>query len=107
MKAKYGILDRNFYNFDKTGFMMGVICPSMVVTRADRHGRGKGIQPGSREWATAIVGINSESWSIPPFLVVQGTNHLSNWYTETSLPHNWVIKSTNNGWTNNEQVWIG
>ena len=41
MRAKYGIHDCDFYNFDETGFMMGVICVSMVVTRADRLGRGK------------------------------------------------------------------
>jgi hypothetical protein len=50
--------------------MMGVICPTMVVTHADRRGRGKAVQPGNREWATAIACINSEGWSVPPFLVV-------------------------------------
>ncbi|KFY28671.1 hypothetical protein V491_00352 [Pseudogymnoascus sp. VKM F-3775] len=55
MKAKYGVQDCNFYNFDKTGFMMGIICPAMIVTRADRRGRGKAVQPGNREWATAIT----------------------------------------------------
>ena len=39
MRMKYGIQDCDFYNFDETGFMMGVICSSMVVTRADRHGQ--------------------------------------------------------------------
>jgi hypothetical protein len=102
MRAKYGVLDCDFYNFDETGFMMGVICPAMVVTRADRRGRGKAVQPGNREWATAIACINSEGWSVPPFLVVQGKNHLANWYTDGGLPHNWVVKPTNNGWTNNE-----
>jgi DDE superfamily endonuclease/helix-turn-helix, Psq domain len=102
MRAKYGVLDCDFYNFDETGFMMGVICPAMVVTRADRRGRGKAVQPGNREWATAIACINSEGWSVPPFLVVQGKNHLSNWYTDGGLPLNWVIKPTSNGWTNNK-----
>ena len=102
MRAKYGVLDCDFYNFDETGFMMGVICPAMVVTRADRRGRGKAVQPGNREWATAIACINSEGWSVPPFLVVQGKNHLSNWYTDGGLPPDWVIKPTSNGWTNNE-----
>jgi hypothetical protein len=102
MRAKYGIQDCDFYNFDETGFMMGVICPGMIVTRADRRGRGKAVQPGNREWATAIVCVNGEGKSIPPFLVVQGTNHLSSWYTEGGLPHDWVIKPTSNGWTNNE-----
>jgi hypothetical protein len=102
MRAKYSVVDCDFYNFDETGFMMGMIRPGMVVTRADRRGRAKGIQPGNREWATAIVSINGEGWSVPPFLVVQGLNHLANWYSETDLPHDWVIKPTSNGWTNNE-----
>ncbi|KFY92481.1 hypothetical protein V500_04176 [Pseudogymnoascus sp. VKM F-4518 (FW-2643)] len=70
MQAKYGIQDCDFYNFDETGFMMGVICPAMVVTRADRRSRGKAIQPSNREWATAIVCVNAKGRSIPPFLVV-------------------------------------
>lgn len=102
MKAKYGILDCDFYNFDETGFMMGMICPAMVVTHAERRGRGKAVQPGNREWATAIACINSEGWSVPPFLVVKGKTHLANWYTDGGLPHDWVIKPTSNGWTNNE-----
>ena len=102
MRAKYGILDCDFYNFDETGFMMGIICAAMVVTRADRRGRGKAVQPGNREWATAIACINGEGWDVPPFLVVQGKNHLANWYTDGGLPHDWVIKPTSNGWTNNE-----
>ena len=81
---------------------MGVISPAMVVTRSDRRGRGKAVQPGNREWATAIVCINSEGRSIPPFLVVQGKCYLSSWYTEGGLPDDWTIKTTGNGWTNNE-----
>jgi hypothetical protein len=49
MRAKYGILDYDFYNFDETGFMMGIICPTIVVTRADQRGRGKAVQPENRE----------------------------------------------------------
>ena len=48
MRNKYGILDCDFYNFDETGFMMGQICPGMVVTHSDRRGRGKVVQPGNR-----------------------------------------------------------
>jgi hypothetical protein len=70
MRAKYGVVDSDFYNFDETGFMMGQIAPGMVVTCADRRGRAKGVQLGNREWAIAIVCVNSKGWSIPPFLVV-------------------------------------
>ena len=96
MREKYSVLDCDFYNFDETGFIMGVIYTSIVITRADRRGRGKAIQPGNREWATAIICTSSEGWTLPPFLVVQGKNHLANWYTKGDLPDNWVIKPTSN-----------
>lgn len=102
MQAKYGVHDADWYNFDETGFMMGVIGSTMVVTRADRQGKSKTIQPGNREWATAIICINGEGWTLPPFLVLQGRVHLTSWYTETGLPNDWVIKTTPNGWTDND-----
>jgi len=40
------------------------------------------IENGPRQ----LLGINSEGWDVPPFLVVQGKNHLANWYTEGGLP---------------------
>ena len=43
IRAKYRVTDSDFYNFDKTGFMISVIYPRIVVTRADRHGRGKAV----------------------------------------------------------------
>ena len=54
IKAKYGILDDDTYNFDETGFMMGQISTGVVVTDAGKPGRAKQIQPGNREWVTAI-----------------------------------------------------
>ena len=35
MRDKYGITDPDFYNFDETGFAMGVIDPSLVITGAE------------------------------------------------------------------------
>ena len=40
-KAKYGILDEDTYNFDETGFMMGMITTGMVVTTLDGYGKAK------------------------------------------------------------------
>ena len=108
MRTKYGIQDYDFYNFDETGFMMGVICSSIVVTYADRRGRGKQLQPGNREWVTAIECVSSDGFTLPPFLIVQGVNHLTSWYTKCGLPSDWVIKPSPNGWTDNETAleWI-
>ena len=41
-KEKYGILDEDTYNFDETGFMMGMISARSVVTASERRNRPKG-----------------------------------------------------------------
>ncbi len=82
--------------------MMGVICNSMVVICVDRSSRGKKIQPRNREWVTAIEYMSSDSFVLPLFLVVQGVNYLASWYTECNLPFSQVIKTSPNGWTDND-----
>ena len=47
--TKYRIYNTDIYNFDKTGFIIGVISTAIVVTSSDRHAKAKRIQPGNRE----------------------------------------------------------
>ena len=82
--------------------MMGQITSSIVVTRSDRRGKAKSVQPGNREQAIVIEYINSSGWCIPLFVIVKGTYHLSNWTTESGFPDDQVIKPTPNEGTNNE-----
>lgn len=106
--AKYGILEEDFHNFDETGFMMGMISTTLVVTSSDRYGRPTLAQPGDREWVSVIQSISSRGEVIPPFIIVAGQYHLSNWYEDSVLPKDWVISTTPNGWTTNEKgvEWI-
>jgi hypothetical protein len=59
MKAKYSILNNDTYNFNKAGFMMGMISTRVVVTSSERRGRLKSVQQGNREWTIVIQGINA------------------------------------------------
>ena len=45
--AKYGIQESDIWNFDETGFMMGVILSAMVVTTSDGRGKAKMAQPSN------------------------------------------------------------
>lgn len=101
-KAKYGILDEDTYNFDESGFMMGVISTGAVVTGSERRGRPKTVQQGDQEWASIIASINAMGWAIPPFVIFQGKHYLSAWYKEPSIPGDWVINVSENGWTSNK-----
>ena len=49
VKAKYGIVDDDIYNFNKTRFIMGIIFAGMVVTTSDSRSKAKLAQPSNRE----------------------------------------------------------
>jgi hypothetical protein len=82
-KDEYRILDDDIWNFDETGFMIGMIYPYMVVTKAERIGRAKSVQPGNRDWATAIVAISTGGEVIPPYLLIKGVIVYTLWVTTT------------------------
>lgn len=44
----YGILSEDIYNFDETGFAMGLISTARVITRVEYYGRRSVLQPGNR-----------------------------------------------------------
>lgn len=81
---------------------MGKIMTQLVVTGSERRGRPKSLQPGNREWATLIAGINAAGWSIPPFIILTGQYHLSAWYEDSAIPRDWAIAVSDNGWTTNK-----
>lgn len=43
IKATYGIINEDTYNFNETGFLMGKISSQLVVTGSERRGRRKAI----------------------------------------------------------------
>jgi hypothetical protein len=82
--------------------MLGKMQTHLVITGSERRGRSKTIQPGDREWVTAIAAINAAGWTIPPFLVFLGKYHLSAWYEEAEIPRDWANAVNDDGWTTNE-----
>ena len=99
---QYGIAFEDIYNFDETGYAMGLTATAKVVTRADMYGRRQVIQPGNREWVTSIECVNSMGWALPPCIIFKGSVHIEAWYQEPKLPPNWRIEVSPNGWTSDE-----
>jgi hypothetical protein len=63
-QEEHGIQDEDIYNFDETGFAMGLIATTKVDTRLNMPGRPHLIQPGQREWVTTIECISSTGFSM-------------------------------------------
>ncbi|KKA21666.1 hypothetical protein T310_4295 [Rasamsonia emersonii CBS 393.64] len=66
---EYGIQPDDIYNFDEAGFAMGLCATSKVITRSDVYGRPKLLQPGNREWVTAIESVCATGWSLPTYII--------------------------------------
>jgi len=79
---------------------MGIASLSKVVTASDRRGRTPQLQPGNREWVTAIEAINTQGWCLPPMVIFKGKVHLSTWFEHKILPPGSVIGLSSKGWTN-------
>jgi hypothetical protein len=99
--AKYGILESDIWNFDETGFLMGQISSTLVVTSSESRTKVKKIQPGNREWVTVIQAVRADGEVIPPYVVVAGKTHLESWYRDSPFPPEWTIDLSETGWTNN------
>jgi hypothetical protein len=99
---QHGIAMEDIYNFDETGFAMGLVATAQVVTRADYYGKGSLVQPGNREWVTSIECINSTGWALPPCIIFKGKVHIEGWYQDQKLPRDWRIEISPNGWTTDE-----
>ncbi|RJE18836.1 Pogo transposable element [Aspergillus sclerotialis] len=96
-----GIQPEDIYNFDETGFAMGIIATTKVVTRAEYYGRRSVLQPGNREWVTSIECVNSTGFVLPPCIIFKSTiYHQQAWYDD--LPDDWRIEISQNGWTTDE-----
>lgn len=90
--AKYGNLDADVH-FDKAGFMMGAMSTGIIVTSANERSSARMFQPGSREWVTLTQGVNSQGWTISPFIIVAAQYHLITWYKSSPLPYHWETRA--------------
>ncbi len=77
---------------------MGVILTVKVLMASEWALRPVIIQPGNREWVTAVECINPDGWLLPLMIILKGKTHISSWYLD-SLPRDWTIAISENGWT--------
>ncbi|EED15091.1 pogo transposable element, putative [Talaromyces stipitatus ATCC 10500] len=99
--SEYGVLPEDIYNFDETGFAMGLCTAAKVITGSDRYAQPKLLQPGNREWVTAIEATNSTGWALPSYVIFKAKKNVRlGWFDE--LPDDWRINISDNGWTTDQ-----
>ena len=77
---QYRIDPDDVYNFDETGFTIGLTATAKVITRSEHYGRRSLLQPRNREWVTAIECINAAGWALPPCIIFKGKVFFESWF---------------------------
>jgi hypothetical protein len=67
---------------------MGIISIVKVIYSSDRKGKSCLLQPGNREWVTAVEYISVCGIILPSFIILKSTNKLFDWYNLPGLPSN-------------------
>ncbi|KHJ32976.1 hypothetical protein EV44_g3566 [Erysiphe necator] len=83
---RYGIQPGDIYNFDESGFMMGVVKGFYVIARADKQGKGR-----HGQWLV-----------LTPLIIFKGEFVLEPWVNVLPKGKQWKTTATPNGWTNRD-----
>lgn len=86
LKQEYGIVDNDIYDFDETGFTMGIGATAKVICSSDRSGKPSLIQPGNREWVAVVECAGSSDVVVPPLIIFKSKHNQAEWYTDPILP---------------------
>lgn len=99
---QYGIADEDIYNFNKTGFTMGLIATAKVVIKAEIVSQPFLIQLGNYEQVTSIECVNCIGWALLLCIIFKGKVHIKGWYKDNALPCDQRIKVSVNSQITNE-----
>ena len=98
---EHGICEEDVWNFDETGFRMGIARSDWVITSIsenDKHSiRSK--DPDNRESLTSIESINGAGGSIPSFLILTGMMIMNSW-SNNDLNEDVVLSTAETGYSN-------
>ncbi|KAG2000736.1 hypothetical protein GB937_010888, partial [Aspergillus fischeri] len=83
---EHSIHEDDIWNFDETGFIMGLCTTSKVITAIERSERPRTVIQGNREWVTIIECISSKGLPIPLVVILKVKQHQAAWYQEPKLP---------------------
>lgn len=98
---EHGICDEDIWNFDETGFRLGIARSDWVLTSIfeDANKRISSKDPDNRESLTAVECINAVGLSIPSFLILTGLMIQSSW-VNNDLSNDVVISTAETGYSN-------
>ena len=94
-----GISPGDIYNMDETGFRIGIGGSQWIVTMDWQHPQ-QSPSDANRDYAISIECVAGDGTVIDPMLIMKGVSHLEKWYSRTSVPDEYLIGTSDSGYTN-------
>lgn len=99
LREERGIDDCDQYNFDATGFRIGIGKDQWIATLDHNH-HWYHASSTNRELVTSCRAISGDGAVLPPMLLLPGTLHLEDWYTITDLDDDYLLAVSETGYSN-------
>ena len=98
---QFGINEQDIYNFDETGFRIGIGGSQWIIT-CETSRESYFASQSERELVTAVETIRARGIVLPSLLILRGKTHQSQWYTATNIPSTYAIGLSESGYSNDE-----
>jgi hypothetical protein len=111
---KYGIEEKNMYNMDEKGFMIGIVGRTKrVFDKSTYHSKEvrESLSDGTRKWITTVGCICADGTALPPGLIFLSKNSTlqSSWVaTIQAAQHDVFVSSSPKGWSSEKvgMAWL-
>ena len=95
---KYAIAPADIYNFDETGFRIGIGRHQKIITR-DPKARPYIESSTNRDYVTVVETISADGDTIPPMVIMSAASHRQNW-VPTAVPDGQLYGTSESGYSN-------
>jgi len=105
--AEHNIQPADVYNFDETGFRIGIGRDQWIIT-CDPNRQVYLASSTNRELVLVCETISDNGTVLPPIIIVPGAIHQEVWYMAASIPDKYLIIPSESGYNNDDLTlkWI-
>ena len=98
---EHNIQPADQYNFDETGFRIGIGRDQGIIT-CDPNRQGYLASSTNRELVSVCETISADGTILPPMITFLEAIHQEAWYMATSIPDNYLIATSESGYNNDD-----
>ena len=107
-KEQWGIQPYDEYNFDESGFRIGIGGSQWIITRVSDTKRMHSASETNRDFASVLEAISGDGVVLAPAVIIKGQQIMHQHLNNTSIPGNYMLGAQTKGYSNDDLAfdWI-